>query len=131
MKEKLITLEMKSSQMFKLIIDDESFIDDIIEDLEKFLKLKIIQKNNSIGIVVNLDLSWDLQYEIVKKFIAYFDELVYLCDCGKYEYILNKIYCECGREICHDCKVFDDFSEKEICMNCMEDYNNEELGELI
>lgn len=131
MEERLINLEIKSNQMFELVVDDESFIDDIVEDLEKVLKLKVMVKNNSIVIIVNLDLSWDLQHDIIKRFIEYFEDLVYLCDCGLYEYKINILHCECGQIMCQDCKVLDAHTENEICMNCMENINNDELGDLI
>lgn len=129
--ERLINLEIKDCSIFELVVADESFIDDIIDDLKKFLKLEVLVKNNSIGIVVNNDLSWDLQYTMIKKFVEYFSYLTYKCDCGKYEYKQNILYCECGQVMCQECKNIDITTENEICDNCVDGLNNKELGELI
>lgn len=129
--ERLINLEIKDCSIFELVVADESFIDDIIDDLKKFLKLEILVKNNSIGIIVNNELSWDLQFTMIKKFVEYFSFLTYKCDCGKYEYKQNILYCKCGKIMCQDCRNIDVYTENEICDNCVDGLNNEELGGLI
>lgn len=124
----LILLRVDEKEMTKLYFEDETFINDFIEDLENMTKFEFRVLNEKIGIKMNFD-NWDLQFDIIKTLVKNFNELTYLCSCSSYEYLEELRTCSCGKLICRDC--YFETPESYFCLDCAEKINNEDLEDLI
>lgn len=120
----LIEIKVDEKEMTKLYFEDETFINDFIEDLENMTKFEFRVLNEKIGIKMNFD-NWNLQFDIIKTLVKNFNESTYRCDCSSYEYLEELRTCSCDKLICRDC--YFETPESYFCLDCAERINNEEF----